>query len=145
MNTMNNTQWVRKLMLNAKIENDIRNEKKQNELKSSRLVEQVSDWEKNNDVSIVSTARMKKKRRDDCHLSELSFSRADTNFSEDLRCSDIWRRDYSSLLRFVEWVEDVIEAFIFLLIQTWEWDEWLTDRSKWQLSLRLRRRRDTDE
>ena len=30
-------------MFNAKIENDIRNEKKKNELKSSRLVEQVFD------------------------------------------------------------------------------------------------------
>ena len=117
-------------MLNAKIENDIRNEKKQNELKFSRLVEQVSDWEKNNDVSIVSTARMRKKRRDDYHLSELSFNRADTNFSEDLKCSDIWERDYSSLLKSVEWIEIVIEAFIFLLIQTWnEMNDWLIDRN----------------
>ena len=107
-------------MLNAKIENDIRNEKKQNELKFSNSVEQVFDWEKDNDVSIVSIARMRKKRRDDCHLSELSFNRVDTNFSENLRCSDIWRRNYSSLLRSVEWVENVIETFIFLLIQTWD-------------------------
>ena len=145
MNTMNSTHWVRELMLNAKIENDIRNKKKQNELKFSRLVEQVSDWEKDNDVSIVSTARMRGKFRDDCHLSELSLSRVDTNFSEDLKCSDIWRRDYSFLLKSVEWVENVIETFIFLLIQTWKWDEWLTDRSKWQLSFRLRRRRNIDE
>ena len=106
-------------MFNAKIENDIRNEKKQNELKSSRLVEQVFDWEKDNDVLIVSIARMRKKRRDDYHLSELSLNRVDTNLSEDLRCSDIWRKDYSSLLKSVEWIKDVIETFIFLLIQTW--------------------------
>ena len=69
---------------------------------------------------------MRKKRRDDCHLSELSLSRADTNFSEDLRCSDIWMRDYSSLLRFVKKVEDLIETFIFKLIRTCEWDEKLS-------------------
>ena len=142
---MNSIQWVRKLMLNVKIENDIRNEKKQNKLKFSRLVEQISDWEKNNDVSIISIARMRKKRRDDCHLSELSFSRVDTNFSKDLKCSDIWRRNYLSLLKFVKWIENVIETFIFLLIQIWEWNEWLMNRSKWQLSFRLRRRRDIDE
>ena len=119
-------KWYNEQCLNTKIENDKQNRKKKNKLKSSRLVEQISRWCEDNDVSIVSTARMKKKRRDDCHLSELSFSRDDTNFSEDLRCSDIWRRDYSSLLRSVEWVKNVIEAFIFLLIQTWEWDERLS-------------------
>ena len=123
MSAMNNTQWVRELMLSAKIENDKQNRKKKNKLKSSRLVEQISRWCENNDVSIVSTARMKKKRRDDCHLNELSFNRADTNFSESLRCSDIWMRDYSSLLKSVKKVEDLIETFIFKLIQTCEWDE----------------------
>ena len=92
----------------------------------------ASFWlrETDNNVSIVSIVRMRKKRRDDCHLSELSFSRVNTNLNEDQNCFDIWRRDYSSLLRFAEWVENVIEAFIFLLIQTWEWYwkiyEWLS-------------------
>ena len=39
-------------MLSAKIENDKQDKKKKNKLKSSRLVEQISDWEKDNDVWI---------------------------------------------------------------------------------------------
>ena len=120
---MNSIQWIRKLMLNAKIENDKQDRKKKNKLKSSRLVEQISRWCENNDVSIVSTARMKKKRRDDYHLSELSFNRVDTNLNENLRHSDIWMRDYSSLLKFVKKVKDLIETFIFKLIRVCEWDE----------------------
>ena len=116
-------KWYNKQYLNIKIKNDKQNRKKKNKLKFSRLVEQISRWCENNDVSIVSTARMRKKRRDDCHLRELSFNRIDTNLSEDLRCSDIWMRDYSSLLRFVKEVEDLIEAFIFKLMRTCEWDE----------------------
>ena len=110
-------------MLNVKIENDKQDRKKKNKLKSSRLVEQISRWCEDNDVSIVSIARMRKKRRDDCHLSELSFNRADTNFNEDLRCFDIWMKDYSSLLKSVKRIEDLIEAFIFKLIRVCEWDE----------------------
>ena len=133
---MNSTQWIRELMLNAKIENDIRNEKKQNELKSSRL-EQVSDWEEDNDVSIVSTARMRKKLRDDCHLSELSLNRVDTNFNEDQNCFDIWRRDYSSLLKSVEWIENVIEAFFFKLMRTCEeMNDWLIDQRQIEMTIK---------
>ena len=124
-------------MFNVKIENDIRNEKKKNELKSSRL-EQVSDWEKNNDVSIVSTARMRKKRRDDCHLSELSLSRVDTNLSENQNCSDIWKKDYSSLLKSVEWVENMIETFTFKLIRTCEkMNDWLIDRRQIEMTIKF--------
>ena len=135
---MNSIQWIRELILSAKIENDIRNEKKQSELKFSRLVEQVSDWEKNNDVSIVSTARMRKKRRDDCHLSELSLSRVDTNLSENQNCSDIWKKDYSSLLKSVEWVENMIETFTFKLIRTCEkMNDWLIDRRQIKMTIKF--------
>ena len=119
-------KWYNEQCLNIKIENDKQNRKKKNKLKSSRFVEQISRWCEDNDVSIVSIARMRKKRRDDCHLNELSLNRVDTNFSEDLRCSDIWMRDYSSLLRFVKKIEDLIETFIFKLIRTCERDEKLS-------------------
>ena len=125
-------------MLNAKIENDIRNEKKQNELKFSRFVEQVFDWKRDNNVSITSIARMRKKRRDDYHLSELSFNRVDTNLNENQNCFDIWRRDYSSLLKFVEWIENVIETFVFKLIRIWdEINDWLIDWRQIEMTIKF--------
>ena len=134
---MNSTQWVRELMFSAKIENDKQDRKKKNKLKFSRLVEQISRWCEDNDVSIVSIARMKKKRRDDCHLSELSFSRVDTNLNENLRCFDIWMKNYSSLLKSVKKIEDLIEAFIFKLIRVCEWDEKSIDSNQMTVKLSI--------
>ena len=116
-------EWYNEQCLNTKIENDKQDRRKKNKLKFSRLVEQISRWCEDNDVSIVSIARMRKKRRDDYHLSKLSFNRVDTNFNEDLRCSNIRMKNYSSLLKFVKKIENLIKTFIFKLIRICEWDE----------------------
>ena len=66
-----------------------------------------------------------------------SLSDDNTNSSENLKCSTIWKRNQSSLLRIVESRENVTEWFIFKWVLIADEDEWLTvDRNVNQMTIK---------
>ena len=66
-----------------------------------------------------------------------SLNDDNTNSNESLKCSTIWKRNQSSLLKIVKSREDVIEWFIFKWVLIADEDEWLiVDRNVSQMTIK---------
>ena len=107
-------------------------------MKFSKLVEQIICWWKDKWNRWIELLESNKSSMINWRSNVSSLNDDNTNSNKNLKCSAIWKRNQSSLLKIVESRENVIEWFIFKWVLIVDENEWLiVDRDVSQMTIKF--------